>query len=405
MDLLLISRCPPFPLHLGDRLIPYYLAQQLSSRNHFIDLIAFYDQPEDLANVPRYARYFRHIQLIREPRRATLDYANRALNPARLFPTTAEESWSPEMWDAIRSRISSDRYDVVELFGGIQVSEYYHLIRNFPNVIVPYESYTLYLKSALAQETSRLRYALQRVQLLAARRFESRMFSHYDRVVLLSDSDAKMLKSLARDLPVYVIPNGVDAEYLIPTGYEPDEPNLMFIGNYQYEPNLDAATWLAQKIFPRVKQRVPKARLLLVGANPPPALLALADEDIDVTGRVPDVRPYWEQALIFVSPLRFGAGIKNKLLEAMAMQKPIVATPLSISGIALESGKHVLLGSTAEELYRAIMQLIKDAEVRRTMGQANRALVEAQYTWRRVADQYEELYRQIIEARGHWKRF
>jgi glycosyltransferase involved in cell wall biosynthesis len=405
VDLLLISRCPPYPLHLGDRLIPYYIAQQLTADNYHIDLIAFYDQPDDLANVPRYERYFRHIQLIREPQRGRFDLLNRSLNPALMFPKSAEGAWSSEMWEAIRNRITTGRYDIVKLFGGVQVSEYRELVRDFPTVIVPYESYSLFLQSARHGMHNPIAQMATGLQMQIARRYESKMFWGFDRVVVLTSADSAMLTSLAQDLPVRVIPNGVDADYLIPTGYEPDDPTLMFIGNYEYGPNLDAALWLGNMIFPRVKQRVPKARLLLVGNNPPPALRALASKDITVTGRIPDVRPYWEQALIFVSPLRYGAGIKNKLLEAMAMQKPIVATSTSISGIALEPGKNVLVGDTAEDIFRAILNLIKDADLRRSMAQANRALVEAKYTWRRVAEQYEDLFQEIIEERGHWKRF
>src|SRR5690606_29839420 len=101
MDVLLISRCPPFPLHHGDRLIPFHISRELSARRYAIDLLAFYDSPVDLAEVPRYEQHFRSVTLIPEPPRSAASYWQRAQTPGRRFPRRAEQSWSPEMWRAI----------------------------------------------------------------------------------------------------------------------------------------------------------------------------------------------------------------------------------------------------------------------------------------------------------------
>lgn len=399
MDLLLISRCPPFPLHLGDRLIPYHLARELAARRHRIDLLAFYQQPEDLADVPRYQHLFNNVRLIREPRRGLPDYQRRSRPDAR-FPRRREESWSPEMWDAIEHALANHAYDVVHLFGGIHVYEYRALVEGHPNVIVPYESYSLWLDRAIQEERRPLARILHRLRRVMARRFESWMFEGYDRVVVLTDDDAAQLKALNPGTPTVVIPNGVDLDYFSPTGYEPKDPALLFTGNYDYAPNTDAALRLARGIFPRVKRAVPRARLYIVGGNPPPALRALASEDVEVTGRVPDMRPYFEFSLVFVSPLRFGAGIKNKVLEAMAMEKPVVATPLSCDGIPVVQRHHVLLGLTDEDLANGVIELVRDPVLRRRLATQARALIEQRFTWQRVADQYEALYAQVIDQRG-----
>ena len=114
--------------------------------------------------------------------------------------------------------------------------------------------------------------------------------------------------------------------------------------------NLDAALRLVRDIFPRVKQVVPEARLYLVGGNPPDALRAYAGEDVAIPGRVPDLRPYFECSLLYVSPLRLGAGIKNKVLETLSMQTPVIATPLSCDGIPVKDGEHVLLAASDDGL-------------------------------------------------------
>lgn len=149
----------------------------------------------------------------------------------------------------------------------------------------------------------------------------------------------------------------------------------------------------AQEIFPLIRAKY-NAELWLVGNAPPESLLQLASDSIHVTGRVPDVVPYYTQATIFICPLRFGAGIKNKLLEAMAMSLPIVATSLSMEGIAATTG--ILAAETAEAIAEAVLRLLHDPALREAMGNANRLVVEKQYSWDVVADQYEALYRELM---------
>ncbi|MCC7207606.1 MAG: glycosyltransferase, partial [Anaerolineae bacterium] len=153
--------------------------------------------------------------------------------------------------------------------------------------------------------------------------------------------------------------------------------------------------WLACEILPLVRARQPRARLQLVGNAPPPELRALdggPGAAIHVTGRVPDVRPYLESASVFVCPLRTGAGIKNKVLEAMAMGLPLVATPLSLDGIPAAAGEHALIAGTGDALAEAAARLLQDSALREHMGANNRRLIESKFTWGAVAARYEALY-------------
>ena len=147
-----------------------------------------------------------------------------------------------------------------------------------------------------------------------------------------------------------------------------------------------------------MRERVPEAKLWLVGNAPPASLAALAGEHVTVTGRVPDVRPYLARAAVFVSPLRLGAGIKNKLLEALAMGCPVVATPLSVDGIDVADGREALIGD-GDALVEATVRALQDADLRRALSENGRALVEARYSWMRVAELYETLYAAIQSGR------
>ncbi|MBI5668369.1 MAG: glycosyltransferase [Chloroflexi bacterium] len=396
MKILFISRCPPYPLHLGDRLILYHLAEELEARRHRLDLLAFYDRPTDLVEQRHYDHRFQHVELIPEPRRSLWSYVQRTLLPGRRFPRRAEQSWSPAMWQAIQARLDAEHYDVVHLFGGVQVYEYAHALRGLPALITPYESYSLYLRRLVDMErrgTARrtLTKIVLQLQLHLARRFETFMFALYRRVVVVSERDRDELLDLNPALPVEVIPNGVDTVYFRRARAGRRARALLFVGNYEYAPNVDAALRLAREILPQVQKRIPDVKLWLVGNAPPPELLALAGESVKVTGRVPDVRPYLARATAFVCPLRLGAGIKNKLLEALAVGCPVVATPLSVDGIAVRDGDSALVAD-GDALVDAIVRLVDDAELVRRLADNGRALIESQYSWNHVAEMYEDVY-------------
>jgi glycosyltransferase involved in cell wall biosynthesis len=396
--ILLISRCPPYPIHLGDRLIIWHLARELSRRGYTIDLLAFANRPEDHAEVDHYRAFFRHITLLAEPRRG---YLKRLLWPGARFPQTADQAWSPEMWRAIESHLAQNRYDAAHLFGGVQVYEYRHSLGELPAVITPYESYSLYLKRAVMSCKGVARYApttiMVRLQRIIARRYESWMFTPYARTVVVSDADRDELLGINRALKIGVIPNGIDLEYFQLQNIQREPAALLFVGNYEYAPNVDAALRLAREILPQVQAQIPGAKLWLVGNAPTPEMQALASESIQVTGRVPDVRPYLAQATAFVCPLRLGAGIKNKVLEALVMGCPVVATPLSVDGIAVQHEHDALIAEDAAFVDTTV-RLLRDPSLQHTLSHNGRKLIKAQYSWSHVADLYIQLYETVASS-------
>lgn len=397
MHILLISRCPPYPLHLGDRLILYHLARELSQRGHILDLLAFDDRPNIPDEPDAYAPYFRRVKIIPSPSRTQTSFLRRLLRPETQFPRHAEETWSPPMWHAIRHRLEENIYDVVHLFGGVQVYEYRHALESLPTLITPYESYSLYLRRSVgATYGSPLQGLVLFFQFQLVRAFERFMFAPYCQTVVVSERDRDELLRLNKALNISVIPNGVDLEHFKLHDTAREAATLLFTGNYEYAPNVDAALYLANVVLPKVRAQVPEAKLCLVGNAPPPKLLALSSDHVIVTGHVPDVHPYLQTATVFVCPLRMGAGIKNKVLEALALGCPVVATPLSVDGIAVQHERDILIAEL-NGLPEAVTRLLRDGNLRNTLARNGRTLIEAQYTWSRVAEMYEDLYQAVVD--------
>ncbi|MFQ3566939.1 MAG: glycosyltransferase [Aggregatilineales bacterium] len=399
MHILLISRCPPYPLHLGDRLIVYHLARLLAARGHTLDLLTFDDRPDLASNPADYAHLFHHIALFAQPQRSPFDLLKRASIRGARFARSAAAAGSPAMWRAIQRQVASTYYDLVHVFGGVSVYEYRGAFEHLPALITPYESYALYLARQRAAAPMWKRPVLAARQQIA-RHFERFMFTPYAATVVVSEPDRAELLKANSALEVRVIPNGVDLAYFQPAYPEKREPaTLLFTGNFEYPPNIDAALHLATTILPAVQARIPSARLWLVGSKPPPALQALASDAITVTGHVPDLRPYLARAALFACPLRFGAGIKNKVLEAMAMQCPVVASPLSFDGIVAKHGRDAII-APPETLAAPLIELLQSPERRRLIGANGRRLVEERYSWQKVAADYEALYHEVLAQRN-----
>ena len=391
--ILFISRCPPYPLHFGDRLIIWHLARELAGRGHTIDLLALYDREDDPQEIEEYRDFFRHIELIRETRRSAEAYLRRLLNPSVRFAKNADMSFSPELWRQIERHLQRYDYDVAHCFGSVSVYEFHPLFADMPNLITPYESHALYLESAARQGQ-----VSARLRLPVVRRLERFMFTPYGRTVVIAEKDRETLRSLQPELAVDLIPNGIELGRFPLRGAGRASETLLFVGNFEYRPNQDAARLLIGKIMPAIWQQMPQTQLQLVGNNPPDWMLNLADSRIVVTGRVPDVQPYLARATAFICPLRMGAGLKNKVLEALAMGIPVVATPLSVDGIKVEHGRSAIIAE-AKDIAAAALEVLRDEDLRQGLSARGRELVESEYTWEQTAASYERLYDELAQTR------
>ena len=231
---------------------------------------------------------------------------------------------------------------------------------------------------------------------LLARRQERRWFRYADRVVVTSPSDAQALSGGLSADRIAVIPNGVDLEYF---AYRPapEAGRIVFTGNMSWPPNEDAAEHFARDIMPAIRSRIPDASFWIVGADPSARVQNLSSiPGVHVTGTVADIRPWIWSAAVYASPLRFGLGVKNKILEAMACGAPIVATSRSLSGTPLIDGRHAMIADDDAKFTESVVRLLSDAALRESLSREARRKVEAENSWASVAMQYESVYRDAL---------
>jgi glycosyltransferase involved in cell wall biosynthesis len=231
--------------------------------------------------------------------------------------------------------------------------------------------------------------------------YEKLMLGRADQTVFVSEVDAGVYRRFFPGRPVTVVPNGVDIEYFAPLSTKPDPAYVVFEGNMNYGPNIDTAQRLVREILPRLSSRVGEVQIGIVGRDPSPEVLRLASDRVEVTGSVADVRPFLARATVFACPMRLGSGIKNKILQAWAMGRPVVATTASLGGLAARDGVNILVRDRPQEFADAVAQLIRAPARADTIGVAGRQTVETEYSWARRAEQFESVLLAAAGAEGH----
>ncbi len=242
---------------------------------------------------------------------------------------------------------------------------------------------------------------------LLALRFDNRKLGwlerraplRYARVVVCSERDRRFFPSRHRQRAL-VVPNGVAARLLSVPPVPRDPATLVMVGTMRYSPNTDAALWFAREIFPLVSAATPGARLDLIGDDPGGALRAVHDgQRIVATGRVEDAAPYVSRATVSLAPLRVGGGTRIKILEALALGTPVVATSVGAEGLDVVPGRHLLIADTPEAFASAVVNLLRDAGARQSLSEAGRRLVAERYTWEAIGERLREDVRAWIEQR------
>jgi polysaccharide biosynthesis protein PslH len=250
------------------------------------------------------------------------------------------------------------------------------------------------------------------------RRYEARMLSRLQHVVVTSERDRQAMIELYRaemnsessnneglGMGIHVLPNGVDLQYFHPLQEERRRFNLVFSGKMSYHANVATALYLYQQIMPLVWQHKPEATLTIVGSKPPVMIQRLADDPrVEVTGYVDDMRHYVGRAEVMLSPMVYSVGIQNKVLEAMALGTPVVVAAQAAATLGTQHGRDLLTANSAQEFATATLNLLDDAALRATLSESGRKYVEQHHDWRVVTGRLEAVYQRAIAEYAETQR-
>lgn len=227
------------------------------------------------------------------------------------------------------------------------------------------------------------------------RRWQPQLASLFGFCVTMSEADRRLLLSANGSLRVGVSPNGVDTNRYRPLPDESTAAEILFVGNMGYEPNADAAVYFCEEVLPLIRRRVPDVKVWIVGIEPGSSVTRLAGNGVFITGGVPDVSFYYKRSKVCVVPLRAGSGTRLKILEAMALGRPVVSTSMGCEGLSVVDGENLLIADDNKLFAEQVVRLLTDSELRARIARNARQFVTASYDWDVIAEKLMNDLRQV----------
>jgi len=404
MRILFLATWFPYPPDNGSKLRVYHLVRALGQA-HEVSLLSFAfatARPEDAAPPRQWCQQVDVVAI--DPFAANWAGALRTF----LSPSPVAARPLPAMRQAATRWLQAQPFDAV--IASTEMTAAYAL-QSPPaaaKILEEHNSLTRWMHERYGEQSN----AGQRLRCWASwqktRLYEARLFKQFDLVTMVSVQDQAVCRA---DLPGYrgrveVVPNGVDCAHNRPGLAQPQPASLVFNGSLTYSANYDAMRWFLAEVYPRIRTQVPEVTLAITGSTESVNLAGLAlDDSVHLTGFVQDVRLPVAGAAVAVAPIRQGGGTRLKILEAMALGTPVVATTKGAEGLEVVAGEHLLLADTPATFAQATLALLGDADLRARLTVAARRLVEERYDWVQIGRQFvglvgETVARRRAEGRG-----
>jgi glycosyltransferase involved in cell wall biosynthesis len=396
LNILIVSPALPLPLWgFGTRV--YQLARHLSAR-HDVTILS-YARPIDDGVLPLVREVCSDLRIVkREPADRAARRRSQLRSIVSMLPHGGWELKSRAMQAALDELLSTERFDLVQ-FESSQMRAAVEVPTGTRVVLDEHNLESELLERMRQGERSRARRLYNRMECLKFRRLEQCLWTEAGAVAVPSEREASTVRQRT-STPVATVPNGVDLDFFAPGREDPEPARLVFTGLLSYRPNFDAVMYLIDEILPRIRRLHPDIVLSVVGHGQESDLQQLRRPHVDVTGWVEDVRPYVARAAVVVVPLRIGGGTRLKVIEAMAMGKPIVSTSVGCEGLDVSHGEHLLVADGPERFASEVGRLLVDRQLALALGVAGRERAVEAYSWERVSGRLENLYETLLRPPG-----
>jgi len=391
MKILFLTSRIPYPPHRGDKLKIWNLVTQLS-RRHTIVLLTFVRNRGEMQLVEKLREVCAEVHTVHLPVWKSLLNCILAIPGGEPFQVAYYRSRS--MDDLLRQQIQTVKPDIIHTHL-IRMAHYSAHQKEVPLILDLTDAVSLYLSRFHDTEKNPFMKWVLGIELKRMRAYES-VIGEFDRGLVCSNTDRDFLLQRYPELSLSILPNGVDLGMFSRNDSIPADPfRIIFTGNMSYFPNMDGASFLVREVLPIVHQSIPQATLFIVGQNPPARVRALAGPNVVVTGFVPDIRTEYLKSTVAVSPIRFGAGTLNKVLEPLALGVLVVASSVGLEGLGLQVGTDILVADDARQFAAAVVRLLTDTGLRASMASQASSKVRSKFCWEKIALDLEDIYKGV----------
>jgi sugar transferase (PEP-CTERM/EpsH1 system associated) len=385
VNILFVANRFPYPPYRGDKLKIYNLTRRLAKK-HNLYLVTFYEKRDELNYLKELIPYFKEIELVFLPRwRSILNCV-----PALLSSTPLQLAYfkSRKMKRLVNWAVDRYAIDVVHT-QHLRMSQYTSNL-NIPKILDLPDAFSLYFKRRSETERPFINRLIDRIEIKRLAKAEQ-VVKKYNKVLVCSVEDKKYLEKLHQVSNIDLLLNGVDLEtFDVKEGHDYSiNETLLFTGNMDYAPNVDAVLYFVKELWPSILKQNPLVKLVIAGQRPVDEILKLQNDRIKITGFVPDISNLYRTSTVLVAPLRFGAGTQNKVLEAMAMGVPVVCTHIGFAGLQIESGDGVIMAHDSKDFIHQVNQLLFDANLRRQVGEKGLNIAQQRFSWESITSQLD----------------
>ncbi len=391
MKLLFLANRIPYPPYRGDKLKIYNLAKRLA-KQHELHLVTFTEIVADKTYIPELKKIFTEVHTVHLPKwKGAL---NCALEFTSGLPLQVLYFKSQEMQELVNKIVDNTNYDAIHV-QHLRMAPYLKDRKDLPAILDLPDAFSLYWKRRQKTENSFFKNRFEHLEQKRLEKFET-IIKEYRLSLVCSQEDLEYLKDLHGADNLKLLPNGVDTSTFFPQAHDYSKNDtLLFTGNMDYAPNVDAVIYFTQEILPLIQKQFPTIKFVIAGQRPLDSVKELANENIVVTGFVKDLAKVYNEASIVVAPLRFGAGTQNKVLEAMAMGIPIVCTNVGFKGLSVESGEGVFMEEGKERFASQVCELLRSECMREETGKKGIKVVREKFDWDVIAKKLEGYFKEI----------
>jgi sugar transferase (PEP-CTERM/EpsH1 system associated) len=405
--ILFVCHRMPYPPSDGARVRAFHIIRHLA-RSHEVTVAAPTRSADELRSAEQLKQHCSAV--ITGPITRLAAAARMVKNLATATPSSMGFFYSPQLAARIRQAVSARPFDMVFVYCS-SVAPYVEGIEGTVKVIdfVDMDSQKWLVYAKAHRFPLSLGYWLEGTKL---RREEACIANAFDLSMCVTPGELATLRSFGVNSATGVrsaagvrsaigwFPNGVDLDYFAPTEAPYDPNAICFVGRMDYFPNQQAVIDFCDHVLPQVQKARPEASFTIIGAEPPRAVRELARRlGVSVTGTVADVRAFVRRSAVSVAPLRIARGVQNKILEAMAMGVPVVASPQTASGIEAVPGRHLMVAANAEAMASAVIRLLCDGKERARLAHAAREHVVQTYSWEEAMRQMDALLAPLVDSR------
>lgn len=394
MNILFVANRFPYPPYRGDKLKIFNLAKRLAADNNLY-LITFIQDKKDYQYIGELEKIFKKIELVYLPKYLSVLKCGIKIFSSKPFQIIYFES--SEFRDKLMSFLSENKVDVIHT-QHLRMSQYTSGLKDYKKILDLPDAYSLYWERRTKMKSSFLKKIFHKVEFKKVLKYEETI-KRFDLNLVCSEEDKEFLIDKHKISYIDILPNGVDLSSFRNDSHDYSiENRIIFTGNMDYFPNIDAVQYFVKEILPSVREKYPSIKFYIVGQKPVEAVKNLASDNVIVTGFVEDLGAEYIKSTIAVSPIRFGAGTMNKVLEPMAMGIPVVCTEIGFKGLGVKSGEGVLLGKTKEEFTQHILNLLSSRELRETTGKMGRKVIYENYDWDIIAKKLFNYFSSVMNS-------